>query len=42
MSQTEHMEDLEGMIRGWMTQTAKLGGLPEGRLAEMFHAVTLG
>jgi LmbE family N-acetylglucosaminyl deacetylase len=42
VSQTEHMEDLEGMIRGWMTQTATLGGLPEGRLAEMFHAVTLG
>jgi LmbE family N-acetylglucosaminyl deacetylase len=41
-SQTEHMDDLEGMIRGWMGQTATLGGLPEGRLAEMFHAVTLG
>ncbi len=38
-SQTEHMEDLEGMIRGWMTQSAQRGGLPEGRLAEMFHAV---
>jgi hypothetical protein len=36
------MEDLEGMIRGWMTQTAQRGGLPEGRLAEMFHAVQLG
>ena len=42
VSQTEHMEDLETMIRGWMTQTAQRGGLPEGRLAEMFHAVTLG
>ena len=42
VSQTEHMEDLEGMIRGWMTETARRGGLPEGRLAEMFHAVTLG
>ena len=42
VSQTEHMEDLEAMIRGWMTQTAQRGGLPEGRLAEMFHAVTLG
>lgn len=42
VSQTEHVEDLEGMIRGWMTETAKRGGLPEGRLAEMFHAVTLG
>jgi len=39
VSQTEHMEDLEGMIRGWMTQSAQRGGLPEGRLAEMFHAV---
>ena len=42
VSQTEHMADLEGMIRGWMVQTAERGGLPEGRLAEMFHAVTLG
>ena len=42
VSQTEHMADLEGMIRGWMTETATRGGLPEGRLAEMFHAVTLG
>lgn len=38
-SQTEHMTDLEGMIRGWMTQSAERGGLPEGRLAEMFQAV---
>jgi LmbE family N-acetylglucosaminyl deacetylase len=39
VSQTAHMEDLEGMIRGWMTEAAERGGLPEGRLAEMFHAV---
>lgn len=38
-SQTEHMTDLEDMIRGWMTQSAQRGGLPEGRLAEVFHAV---
>ncbi|MDH3958819.1 MAG: PIG-L family deacetylase [Actinomycetota bacterium] len=38
-SQTEHMTDLETMIRGWMTETAARGGLPDGRLAEMFHAV---
>lgn len=38
-SQTAHMTDLEGMIRGWMTEAAKRGGLPEGRLAEMFHTV---
>jgi LmbE family N-acetylglucosaminyl deacetylase len=38
-SQTAHMDDLEGMIRGWMAAAAERGGLPEGRLAEMFHAV---
>ena len=38
-SQTAHMDDLEGMIRGWMAAAAQRGGLPEGRLAEMFHAV---
>lgn len=42
VSQTEHMADLEGMIRGWMAQAAERGGLPEGRLAEMFHAVRIG
>lgn len=39
VSQTEHLEDLEGMIRRWLADTAERGGLPEGRLAEMFHAV---
>lgn len=39
VSQTEHLEDLEGMIRSWLADTAERGGLPEGRLAEMFHAV---
>ncbi|MGB7982203.1 MAG: PIG-L deacetylase family protein [Candidatus Nanopelagicales bacterium] len=38
-SQTEHMTDLETMIRGWMAASAERGGLGEGRLAEMFHAV---
>ncbi|HEX6888400.1 MAG TPA: PIG-L deacetylase family protein [Candidatus Nanopelagicales bacterium] len=41
VSQTEHMTDLEGVIRGWMAAAAAQGGLPEGRLAEMFHAVML-
>jgi LmbE family N-acetylglucosaminyl deacetylase len=41
VSQTEHMTDLEGMIRGWMAAAATQGGLPDGRLAEMFHAVKL-
>lgn len=39
-SQTAHMTDLEPMMRGAMEQAAELGGLPEGRLAEMFHAVS--
>jgi LmbE family N-acetylglucosaminyl deacetylase len=39
VSQTAHMDDLEEMIRGWMAAAAERGGLPGGRLAEMFHAV---
>lgn len=35
-SQTEHMTELETMIRGWLTRNANLAGLPEGRLAEAF------
>ena len=42
VSQTEHMTDLEEMIRGWMSAAAAAGGLPQGRLAEMFHAVQTG
>jgi LmbE family N-acetylglucosaminyl deacetylase len=42
VSQTEHMDDLEEMIRGWMAHAAERGELPEGRLAEMFHAVRTG
>lgn len=42
VSQTAHMDGLEDMIRGWMAQAAEHGGLPEGRLAEMFHAVRTG
>jgi LmbE family N-acetylglucosaminyl deacetylase len=36
VSQTAHMTDLEDMVRGWMTDNARAGGLPEGRLAEAF------
>ncbi len=39
VSQTEHMDDLEGMLRGWLTLQAKAGGLPEGRLAEGFRVM---
>lgn len=38
-SQTSHMDDLEGMLRGWGTRTAAEGGLPGGRLAERFRLV---
>jgi LmbE family N-acetylglucosaminyl deacetylase len=38
-SQTGHMDDLEGMLRGWLTRSAERGGLPAGRLAEMFQVV---
>lgn len=39
-SQTAHMEDLEGMLRGWLSLNARAGGLPEGRLAEAFRVVS--
>ena len=38
-SQTGHRDDLEGMLRGWMNHTAERGGLPAGRLAEMFQVL---
>lgn len=41
VSQTAHMENLEGLIRGWLTANAQLAGYPEGRLAESFKLVTL-
>jgi LmbE family N-acetylglucosaminyl deacetylase len=41
-SQTAHMDDLEGMLRQWLTLTAQRGSLGEGRLAEMFQVVATG
>jgi LmbE family N-acetylglucosaminyl deacetylase len=38
-SQTGHLDDLEGMLRRWLTLNAAAGGLPEGRLAEAFQFV---
>jgi LmbE family N-acetylglucosaminyl deacetylase len=38
-SQTSHMEDLEGMLRRWLTMNATAAGLPEGRLAEAFRVL---
>jgi LmbE family N-acetylglucosaminyl deacetylase len=41
-SQTGHMDNLEEMLRGWLTRTAERGGLPAGRLAEMFQVLETG
>lgn len=41
-SQTSHMDDLEGMLRGWMSRNAAAGGLPDGSLAEAFQVVDTG
>lgn len=40
-SQTAHMADLEGMLRGWMRANSARAGLPDGRLAEAFMVVTI-
>jgi LmbE family N-acetylglucosaminyl deacetylase len=39
VSQTGHMDDLEGRIREWMTGSAERAGFPEGRLAESHRPV---
>ena len=39
-SQTAHRDDLEDMIRGWLTMNAQTAGLPDGRLAEAFMVVS--
>ncbi|MGH3281127.1 MAG: PIG-L deacetylase family protein [Trebonia sp.] len=41
-SQTGHLDDLEEVLRSWLTRTAERGGLPEGRLAEMFQVLDTG
>ncbi len=42
VSQIAHREDeLEPMVRGWLSERAQSAGLPEGRLAEVFHVVHL-
>jgi LmbE family N-acetylglucosaminyl deacetylase len=38
-SQTGHLDDLEEFLRGWLSRTAERGGLPPGRLAEMFQVL---
>ncbi len=41
-SQTGHMDNLEEFLRGWLIRSAQLGGLAEGRLAEMFQVLQTG
>ncbi len=41
VSQTSHMDDLEGLLRGWATRNAGDAGLTTGRLAEAFQLVSL-
>jgi LmbE family N-acetylglucosaminyl deacetylase len=38
-SQVGERDDLDQMMRGWMSFTAKAGGLPDGRLAEVYRRV---
>ena len=40
-SQTAHMDDLEGRVRGWLTANAARAGLPAGTLAEAFKVVSI-
>ena len=39
VSQVEHMDDLEGMLREWLTRNARLAELPDGRLAEAYRVI---
>ena len=41
VSQTSHMTDLEGMLRGWLALHARAAAYEEGRLAEAFRVVRI-
>lgn len=42
VSQVSHRGDeLAPMVRGWLTAQARTAGLPDGRLAEVFHVIEL-
>jgi LmbE family N-acetylglucosaminyl deacetylase len=41
-SQTGHRDDLEAMLRGWLSAGAEAGGMADGRLAESFKVVPTG
>jgi LmbE family N-acetylglucosaminyl deacetylase len=38
-SQTGHMDNLEDMLRMWLTMNAQAAGYPDGRLAEAFKVI---
>lgn len=40
-SQTGGMDNLADMLRGWLSRSAEMGGLPEGRLAEAFQVIEI-
>ena len=40
-SQTGHMDNLAEMLRGWLSISAEMGGLPKGRLAEAFQTIEI-
>ena len=42
VSQTAHMDDLEGLLRGWAGKNAQSAGFAEGRLCEAFTVVATG
>jgi len=41
VTQTAHFDDLDGFLRRMSSANAVAGGLPEGRLAEVFRVVTI-
>jgi LmbE family N-acetylglucosaminyl deacetylase len=41
VSQTSHMADLEGMLRGWLAMHARAAAFEDGRLAEAFRVVRI-
>jgi LmbE family N-acetylglucosaminyl deacetylase len=42
VSQISDPDGLEEFLRGWLTRAASQGGLPEGRLAEVFQVLQTG
>jgi len=41
VSQTAHMDDLPGLLRGWLSRNAEAAQLGDGRLAEAFQRVSI-